>query len=845
MRGNQIVAVLFLTLLLTPTFARRKKNLNFEVGKEQILVIYQKESNGNCAQGEFFMTTCEDGANCIVPKEIAPENVNENAETDISEGEHLEENYVPQKEMEEYPIVGGPDSLPPADLLMEEPEQIVELTEPVMKEEDNYDDYLTGGPGSLPPEPSFEEFLNSMPESQNEVVDVEPDNEIVADHMVGGPDSLPPVDLLIDESAKSPETVQADMQEEHTTEEQIVGGESPLPSEEVFYDPENQVIEGPKIDSNADYEQYMLGDDIASLPPEYQNFGDEDQNEEAPQPDLTEEEDYELNMPGGPDSLPPEYEENAENQVDDNMNTESQQEENAEENVVGGESSLPTEEVTYGPEVQPDLAEQEDNEMNMPGGPDSLPPEYEEHIEQGKTLEELEKEYEEMMTGGPGSLPPEEFSQEDQVEETPEIDVGNQVEYEMNMPGGPDSLPPEYEESNAENNVEDNMNTEFQEEEKPEEHIVGGEDSLPPTDILFPEENHADETIISNNVNEQVPEEFIVGGEGSLPPEDFVSQKIEEHVDELAHETLTGSLESNSNTQTAEQTIDTAPISNADDFLSETKEAVVADEDTAEFSAEQGAETTEAKVETILASRYLLNPGEVLQEGEKLVSGNGLYQLVMQNDGNLVLYKVYQGYDPIVFWASNTVNKGTAPRRLVYQGDNNLVIYDANNGVLFTANTFGQAPGTFILQDDGNAVIYNGEKKASWATGTNQPTWIMRSEQDPVNILKQGQTITIGQSISSLDGRYKCIVQADGNFVMYKNGNNAPWATGTSSNIRPFFLTLQGDGNLVLYDAKNRALWASGTNGKGASPRQLIMQDDGNLVLYDAQSKPLWATGQK
>ena len=46
----------------------------------------------------------------------------------------------------------------------------------------------------------------------------------------------------------------------------------------------------------------------------------------------------------------------------------------------------------------------------------------------------------------------------------------------------------------------------------------------------------------------------------------------------------------------------------------------------------------------------------------------------------------------------------------------------------------------------------------------------------------------------------------------------------------------QGDGNLVLYQNGVEALWSSGTTG---TPAQVtVMQGDGNLVTYTADSKP-------
>lgn len=63
--------------------------------------------------------------------------------------------------------------------------------------------------------------------------------------------------------------------------------------------------------------------------------------------------------------------------------------------------------------------------------------------------------------------------------------------------------------------------------------------------------------------------------------------------------------------------------------------------------------------------------------------GQSPRRLVMQNDGNLVIYDVYGRPT----WASRTDNKGAKPHRLVMQDDGNLVIYDGNNRPTWASNT--------------------------------------------------------------------------------------------------------------------------------------------------------------
>ena len=100
--------------------------------------------------------------------------------------------------------------------------------------------------------------------------------------------------------------------------------------------------------------------------------------------------------------------------------------------------------------------------------------------------------------------------------------------------------------------------------------------------------------------------------------------------------------------------------------------------------------------------------------GDKLRSGNGDYELVMQGDGNLVLYR--RGAGATALWSTRT--DGNAGARAVMQGDGNLVVYASNNRVLWASNTDGGSA-SLVMQDDGNLVIYR-SGRAVWASGTEQ-----------------------------------------------------------------------------------------------------------------------------
>ncbi|EFA75174.1 hypothetical protein PPL_11248 [Heterostelium album PN500] len=99
---------------------------------------------------------------------------------------------------------------------------------------------------------------------------------------------------------------------------------------------------------------------------------------------------------------------------------------------------------------------------------------------------------------------------------------------------------------------------------------------------------------------------------------------------------------------------------------------------------------------------------------------NGDCRMVLENNGNLIIFK----YDfNQVMWASNTFQKGRAPFRLIMQGDGNLVLYDSTNMVTWKSDTFrkGVAPFTMVLNNDGTFNIIDGTGSSTYSSsGGNQ-----------------------------------------------------------------------------------------------------------------------------
>jgi hypothetical protein len=206
--------------------------------------------------------------------------------------------------------------------------------------------------------------------------------------------------------------------------------------------------------------------------------------------------------------------------------------------------------------------------------------------------------------------------------------------------------------------------------------------------------------------------------------------------------------------------------------------------------------------------------------GQQLESSDGSHRLVMQNDGNAV---VYGPGGPI--WAT-----GVSGAVLVMQDDGNLVVYRQDGSAVWAAGVGGFSGGTLVMQDDGNLVVYGPTGSAAWASKSQAASAVPHS-------ISNNQRLSAGQQIVSPNGRHRLVMQGDGNAVVYAP-SGATWARGAG--IAGSFLVMQSDGNFVIYAPNGGAVWHSGTgNNPGA---RLVMQDDGNLVIYRTRGDAAWAS---
>ena len=115
----------------------------------------------------------------------------------------------------------------------------------------------------------------------------------------------------------------------------------------------------------------------------------------------------------------------------------------------------------------------------------------------------------------------------------------------------------------------------------------------------------------------------------------------------------------------------------------------------------------------------ILRSNELLMPNQMIVSPSGGHMLMLQADGNMVLYEKVRHEDGSIVldpsWTSNTVDQKTLFATM--REDGNFVLVDADGATLWESGTDGR-PGSFLqLQDDGNLVI--NEISHAWTAGIN------------------------------------------------------------------------------------------------------------------------------
>lgn len=113
---------------------------------------------------------------------------------------------------------------------------------------------------------------------------------------------------------------------------------------------------------------------------------------------------------------------------------------------------------------------------------------------------------------------------------------------------------------------------------------------------------------------------------------------------------------------------------------------------------------------------------DTLHPGHSRWSSNGRYQLILQEDRNLVLYEKHHHDRVEPIWASNTYHSHKSSHHCaVLQSDGNFVLYDSHGEAIWSSDTYGRGLSSpyIMVQNDGNVCMYDRNVQGChWATNT-------------------------------------------------------------------------------------------------------------------------------
>ena len=161
----------------------------------------------------------------------------------------------------------------------------------------------------------------------------------------------------------------------------------------------------------------------------------------------------------------------------------------------------------------------------------------------------------------------------------------------------------------------------------------------------------------------------------------------------------------------------------------------------------------------------VLNAGQQLNVGDTLTSSGGNYYLILQTDGNLVLYPIGQ-YGQNALWATGTNGK-PSQKACMQSSDGNFVVYDTMStdttsaNALWASNTVGH-PGDYLCcQDDGNLVIYTSDNSPIWATNTVQSSSSSSGSSTVTQTVSVQTAVTVSTEVQTAETTTTAAAEAE------------------------------------------------------------------------------------
>jgi hypothetical protein len=185
--------------------------------------------------------------------------------------------------------------------------------------------------------------------------------------------------------------------------------------------------------------------------------------------------------------------------------------------------------------------------------------------------------------------------------------------------------------------------------------------------------------------------------------------------------------------------------------------------------------------------------------------------------------------------------------KLIIQSDGNLVLYSIKlNKILWQTNTSGNNNARLSMQRDGNLVIYNTNKQPIWSSGTNNNIGNKFELTETGQLIMNTLNTLFSTPIKCLNpftlNNIKDYYDTYGNYfqlnvfnMIYQEDNKIiypyiKYSNGFNWNNNGFKFRIQNDGHLILTNNNDQIQWNSGKSGGEFNNSYLISLNDG--ILY-------------
>lgn len=229
-----------------------------------------------------------------------------------------------------------------------------------------------------------------------------------------------------------------------------------------------------------------------------------------------------------------------------------------------------------------------------------------------------------------------------------------------------------------------------------------------------------------------------------------------------------------------------------------------------------------------------------LESGQTLSSADGKVRLVMESNGDLVIYNSAS----TEVWSKKTGDTGAgAGAYLALESDGSLVLYKADG----SPSTWTESiPGAIMLRLGSDCKL-----AAEDLMGTElwSPSDAGDCKTDEAGTISAGSSLNPGEVLSSADGQGTATMQNDGNLVIKDSEGAIVWSTGTHGHPGARLVVEARDDDalvLVIRAAEDSSeLWTSANEGDGKGKFATRMRLDGcNLVAEDGDGAPKWSLGK-